>query len=125
MVIGQQSNPHRCFSVSRCWHAMASFTMLVLLLLPQWASCTPETKCIVSTPLPIQHKYYQSGDLIIGGIISQIYMLSDLTTFRRHMSEDPVGDVMYGVVNCHHIIWQSRMHTQRRREIERDLIISQ
>ncbi|XP_015683636.2 vomeronasal type-2 receptor 26-like [Protobothrops mucrosquamatus] len=69
--------------------------MLVLLLLPQWVSCTPETKCIISKPLPIQYKYYQSGDLIIGGIISQIYMISDLTTFRRHMSEDPVGDLIY------------------------------
>ncbi|XP_032094509.1 vomeronasal type-2 receptor 26-like [Thamnophis elegans] len=74
---------------------MVSFTMLVLFLLPQWVSCSPETKCIVSKPLPIQYKYYESGDIIIGGIISQIYMLSDLTTFRRHMSEEPVGDVIY------------------------------
>lgn len=95
---------------------MASFTMLMLLLLTQWVSCTPETKCIISKPLPIQYKYYQSGDLIIGGIISQIYMISDLTTFRRHMSEDPVGDLMYEVDNCHSIIWQSRMHMQSGRE---------
>ncbi|XP_063158775.1 vomeronasal type-2 receptor 26-like [Candoia aspera] len=74
---------------------MASFPMLVLLLLLQWVSCTPEIKCPISNPLPIQYKYYQSGDLIIGGITSQIYMISDLTTFRRHVSEDLVEDLIY------------------------------
>lgn len=104
---------------SRYWHAMVSFTMLVLFLLPQWVSCSPETKCIVSKPLPIQYKYYQSGDLVIGGIISQIYMLSDLTTFRRHISEDPVGDVMYGVdsLSSYYMAVQNA-YTEKERERE-------
>ncbi|XP_025032391.1 vomeronasal type-2 receptor 26-like [Python bivittatus] len=83
---------------------MASFTVLVLLLLAQWVSCTPETKCTISNPLPIQYKYYQSGNLNIGGIISQIYMISDLTTFRRHMSEDLVEDLMVFLQNYQHIL---------------------
>ncbi|XP_044282789.1 vomeronasal type-2 receptor 26-like [Varanus komodoensis] len=42
--------------------------------------------CMISDPLPINHQYYQSGDLIIAGILSQIYMFSSPITFRSHPS---------------------------------------
>ncbi|XP_015261159.1 PREDICTED: vomeronasal type-2 receptor 26-like [Gekko japonicus] len=49
-----------------------------------------ETKFITFSisPLPILHKYYKSGDLIIAGIMSQIYMFSHPITFGNCPSEE-------------------------------------
>ncbi|XP_053216170.1 vomeronasal type-2 receptor 26-like [Podarcis raffonei] len=45
-------------------------------------------------PVPVLHKYYQSGDLIIAGIISQIYIFSDTLTFEKHPSQEFSDDHM-------------------------------
>ncbi|XP_066486765.1 vomeronasal type-2 receptor 26-like [Tiliqua scincoides] len=52
-------------------------------------------KCVIGEPAPIHFKYYQSGDLLIGGIISQIYMISDLTAFEGHPAQRLVDDFIY------------------------------
>nr|XP_056720121.1 vomeronasal type-2 receptor 26-like [Euleptes europaea] len=41
-------------------------------------------KCPIRDPLRIQHKYYQTGDLVIAGILSQIYMFINPITFKKH-----------------------------------------
>lgn len=43
----------------------------------------------MSHPLSILHKYYYPGDFTIGGILSQIYVFSNLLNFK----EDPSTEV--------------------------------
>ncbi|XP_032094505.1 vomeronasal type-2 receptor 26-like [Thamnophis elegans] len=47
--------------------------------------------CIVGDPVPILHKYYQSGDVIVAGILSQIYIFSNTI----HFHEKPSTDLFY------------------------------
>ncbi|KAM6449109.1 vomeronasal type-2 receptor 26-like [Liasis olivaceus] len=44
--------------------------------------------CIVGDPVPILHKYYQSGDVIVAGILSQIYIFSNTINFHEKPSTD-------------------------------------
>ncbi|XP_032092278.1 vomeronasal type-2 receptor 26-like [Thamnophis elegans] len=43
----------------------------------------------------INHKYYQSGDVIIAGISSQSFMFSNPLKFERHPSSEVLDDLMY------------------------------
>ncbi|XP_058038458.1 vomeronasal type-2 receptor 26-like [Ahaetulla prasina] len=47
--------------------------------------------CIVNDPVPILHQYYQSGDVIVAGILSQIYIFSNTI----HFHEKPSTDLFY------------------------------
>ncbi|XP_020633797.3 vomeronasal type-2 receptor 26-like [Pogona vitticeps] len=64
----------------------------VLVLLPQAVCKIPSAKCNLNNPLPILHKYYQSGDVIIGGIMSQIYTFSSSITFKQRPCIDFFDD---------------------------------
>ncbi|XP_061447384.1 vomeronasal type-2 receptor 26-like [Rhineura floridana] len=64
----------------------------------------PRIKCTNSEPIPILHKYYQSGELTIAGIMSQIYMLYDLITFRRHPNQELIDEFMLLTQNYQHIL---------------------
>ncbi|XP_060110830.1 vomeronasal type-2 receptor 26-like [Heteronotia binoei] len=55
----------------------------------------PVARCSVGDPVPIFHKSFQSGDLIIAGIISQIYIFSERITFGRHPSQELFDDTIY------------------------------
>ncbi|XP_039174774.1 vomeronasal type-2 receptor 26-like [Crotalus tigris] len=52
------------------------------------------TKCTINNP-SIKYKSYHSDDLIIGGIISLIYMMSNLITFKTIPSEELLDDPIY------------------------------
>ncbi|KAM6449108.1 vomeronasal type-2 receptor 26-like [Liasis olivaceus] len=62
---------------------------VVGMLTLQIVQNSPSVKCPMSQPLSILHKYYYPGDFIIGGILSQIYVFSNLLTFE----EDPSSEV--------------------------------
>nr|XP_028558507.1 vomeronasal type-2 receptor 26-like [Podarcis muralis] len=74
---------------------MVVFRLLVILL-PLQGMCKylPLPQCSIREPVPILHKYYQSGDLIIAGIISQIYIFSDTLSFEKHPSQEFSDDHM-------------------------------
>nr|XP_056720627.1 vomeronasal type-2 receptor 26-like [Euleptes europaea] len=74
---------------------MVVFSALVLVFLPQLACKVPPAKCSMGDPIPIFHKAFQSGDLLFAGIISQIYIFSDLITFERHPSQELIDDIIY------------------------------
>ncbi|XP_053119522.1 vomeronasal type-2 receptor 26-like [Hemicordylus capensis] len=73
---------------------MVVFVVLLFVLLPLAVTKVSLLKCNISDPLPINHKYYQPGDFIIGGIMSQIYIFLGDITFEMRPSpalfEDPV-----------------------------------
>ncbi|XP_015270463.1 PREDICTED: vomeronasal type-2 receptor 26-like [Gekko japonicus] len=74
---------------------MVAFAVIVLVFLPQLACKLPDSKCSVGDPVPIFHKSFQSGDFIIAGIISQIYIFSEPITFGRHPSQELFDDIDY------------------------------
>ncbi|XP_028560153.2 vomeronasal type-2 receptor 26-like [Podarcis muralis] len=60
--------------------------LVMLLVLPPHTTCKAHiVKCHVHDPHPPLHKYHQSGDLILGGIASQSYIISNALAF----AEDP------------------------------------
>ncbi|XP_062993090.1 vomeronasal type-2 receptor 26-like [Elgaria multicarinata webbii] len=71
------------------------FVALIFLYLPQVVCKIPDLKCIISDPLPILHKHYQSGDFIVGGVMSQIYIFSSLVTFKGLPSTDLFDDIVH------------------------------
>lgn len=54
-------------------------------------------KCPTSAPLSVSHKYYQLGHFTIAGILSQIYISSEMITFEKHPFQEVVDEPLYGV----------------------------
>ncbi|XP_026545372.1 vomeronasal type-2 receptor 26-like [Notechis scutatus] len=59
--------------------------------------------CTIGNP-SIKYKSYHSGDFIIGGIISLIYMMSDQVTFKKLPSEELLDDPILLQQNYLHIL---------------------
>ncbi|XP_015270464.1 PREDICTED: vomeronasal type-2 receptor 26-like [Gekko japonicus] len=66
----------------------------VLVLLVQ-VVCKSSFQCSTSRPPPIVHKYYQSGDLLIAGIISYVFKFSDSVKFEVHPSPSSSDSIVY------------------------------
>ncbi|KAK9397842.1 type-2 vomeronasal receptor [Crotalus adamanteus] len=60
--------------------------------------------CNLRSPLPIAHKYYQSGDLIIAAIIYQVLFLSDEITFQSVPSHDVLDQYLFLTHNYQHTL---------------------
>ncbi|XP_062993081.1 vomeronasal type-2 receptor 26-like [Elgaria multicarinata webbii] len=77
----------------------------VSVLLAPVVCSSPSAKCSISDPLPILHKHYQSGDFIIGGIMSQIYIIfSNLIEFTKCPSKELFGDIVFMIQIYQHIL---------------------
>ncbi|XP_054850229.1 vomeronasal type-2 receptor 26-like [Eublepharis macularius] len=74
---------------------MVAFVVLILVLLPLAVCRTPPATCPIADPLPILHKYYKSGDLVIAGITSQIYIFMNPITFEKRPSEKLMDDLFH------------------------------
>lgn len=66
---------------------MVLFAVIVLMFLSQLRYKVLASKCSMDDPVPIFHKSFQSGDFIVAGVMSQIYIFSDRITFRSHPSQ--------------------------------------
>uniref|UniRef100_A0ABM5GQ75 Vomeronasal type-2 receptor 26-like n=1 Tax=Pogona vitticeps TaxID=103695 RepID=A0ABM5GQ75_9SAUR len=75
------------------------FVVLLFLFWPQVTCQIPIAKCTISDPLPILYKHHQSGDIIIGAIMSQIYVFSALVTFTNRPSPDLFDDIVRFIPN--------------------------
>ncbi|KAM3823781.1 vomeronasal type-2 receptor 26-like [Vipera latastei] len=70
-----------------------------------WVVCKVHNRnCNVSKPLPILHKYVQSGDLRIAGIISQVYVFSSPVAFIQHPSLEILDDFAVLFQSYQHIL---------------------
>ncbi|XP_053117354.1 vomeronasal type-2 receptor 26-like [Hemicordylus capensis] len=74
---------------------MVVFVVLLLMLLPPVVCIVPIGKCRLSDPLPFLHKYYQAGDLIIAGIISQIQTFSATIAFEKYPSLELLDECIH------------------------------
>ncbi|KAL8176427.1 UNVERIFIED_CONTAM: hypothetical protein K2H54_034247 [Gekko kuhli] len=63
---------------------------LVLVLLVPVVCKSLSVQCPTSQPLPIVRKYYQSGDLLIAGIIGYVFKISDTVNFELLYGSDPL-----------------------------------
>ncbi|XP_054850000.1 vomeronasal type-2 receptor 26-like [Eublepharis macularius] len=62
--------------------AMVLSLLLLLILLPHTVSKKHSINCTaVDDPLPIPHEFYQPGDLIVGGIVSQVFNFHNTPDF--------------------------------------------
>ncbi|XP_066486727.1 vomeronasal type-2 receptor 26-like [Tiliqua scincoides] len=61
---------------------------VMLALVPRVVCTNPLAECAINDPLPVLHQYYHSGDLIIAGILSQIFIFSNAITFEKYPSEE-------------------------------------
>lgn len=80
-----------------CKFAFRIITLLILLLLllPLTACKTLLAPAIMSAPLPICHKYFQSGTFLIGSISSQVFMPIEKNTYEVHpCNQTVIGDIM-------------------------------
>ncbi|KAK9397906.1 type-2 vomeronasal receptor [Crotalus adamanteus] len=77
---------------------------LVLLFFPIVMCLSPPYTCKLSSPLPIVHKYYQSGDLIIAAIIYQIFFLTNEITFQNLPSSEVLDQFMFITHNYQHAL---------------------
>ncbi|XP_070810254.1 vomeronasal type-2 receptor 26-like [Pituophis catenifer annectens] len=67
-------------------------------------SISPPYTCKLSSPLPIVHKYYQSGDLIIAAIIYQVLFLTNEITFQSLPSSDVLDKYLFITQNYQHTL---------------------
>ncbi|XP_054850484.1 vomeronasal type-2 receptor 26-like [Eublepharis macularius] len=61
--------------------------MLVLIVL-QLIFTPIVCKCLDSDPLHVPHEWYQSGDILISGIMSQMFYIAFKHSFKRHPSKE-------------------------------------
>ncbi|XP_060110835.1 vomeronasal type-2 receptor 26-like [Heteronotia binoei] len=69
--------------------------ILKLVLVPLTISKFPLFKCPMRKPLAILHKYYKSGDLILAGIMSQIFIDTSPVTFQKYPSEELSDELIH------------------------------
>ncbi|XP_054850232.1 vomeronasal type-2 receptor 26-like [Eublepharis macularius] len=84
---------------------MVVFVVLELVLVPL-AMC--------KVPLPILHKFQKSGDLIIAGVISQIYLFTSPITFEKRPSEELFDELFYFTPSWTYLASMELLSTQGR-----------
>lgn len=67
---------------------MGRFVVLLILWPPVVARASAITGCPASSPLPVPHEWYQPGNLVIGGIASQIIYIFHQVSFTKHPSQE-------------------------------------
>ncbi|XP_025025842.1 vomeronasal type-2 receptor 26-like [Python bivittatus] len=60
---------------------------MLLFLLPNAACKVQSVKCFGNQPFHVPHKWFQPGDLTIGGIVSQIIYIFSMVSFDVHPSQ--------------------------------------
>ncbi|XP_066486346.1 vomeronasal type-2 receptor 26-like [Tiliqua scincoides] len=79
--------------------------MTVLLILCSYTACKNQVfNCMMSDPLAIPNRYFQPGDLIIGGIASQLMMPFEPNNFSAHPLQSVVGELMILAKNYQHTL---------------------
>ncbi|XP_025031941.1 LOW QUALITY PROTEIN: vomeronasal type-2 receptor 26-like [Python bivittatus] len=82
---------------------MVLFAATIFMFLPNIKCYILLGKCSVGNRLFIRHKQYNSEDLVIGGITSQIYMFSNTMTFTKNPSKETVDDFLYFFKNWNYL----------------------
>ncbi|XP_058038617.1 vomeronasal type-2 receptor 26-like [Ahaetulla prasina] len=60
--------------------------------------------CRIRDPFPIAHKYFQAGDLIIGGITSFVFISRDVESFEEVPKHSAIGEPLILIKYYQHIL---------------------
>ncbi|XP_033024665.1 vomeronasal type-2 receptor 26-like [Lacerta agilis] len=78
---------------------------LLLVMLCHTACKTHSINCsIYDDPHPIPHEFYQSGDFVIGGIVSQVYFLYNNISFLEQPAKALIEEFISVPKNYQHIL---------------------
>nr|XP_034992567.1 vomeronasal type-2 receptor 26-like [Zootoca vivipara] len=83
---------------------MLAILTLLLLLLPHAMCHFDVVKCVNSDPYTITQKYFQPGDILIGGLTSLIFITSDTIAFTNHPHTSVVEEPALLTKNYQHIL---------------------
>lgn len=89
-------DPGKSFFSQTIFYVVVILSFLILFSLPKSVGKVPVAKCVSTEPASVPHKYYQAGDLIVGGVISQSFVISEMMSFRCHPSKDGLIEHMWG-----------------------------
>ncbi|XP_015272083.1 PREDICTED: vomeronasal type-2 receptor 26-like [Gekko japonicus] len=83
--------------------------LLVLLLLLVLLTCNAgkehSMNCTTEVdPLPISHEFSQPGDFVIGGIVSQVYLVHETPSFEKQPSQMLINEPLSEPKNYQHIL---------------------
>ncbi|KAG6539721.1 type-2 vomeronasal receptor [Crotalus adamanteus] len=78
--------------------------MIILALLSHTVCKANAKSCTVIEPIPILHKYYQSGDFIIGGIIPQILRPYNPIDYSDHPHHAMIDELIVLTKNYQHTL---------------------
>lgn len=67
---------------------------LLLLLLPETEGRPTPALCTMNDFLQTQYQYYQPGDLVLGGMTSQYFSISDRILFDEHPKRKLVDEAV-------------------------------
>lgn len=70
--------------------------VLLFALLPSTTCKARSIQCMLGDdPLPILHKFYQPGDVLIGEIVSQVLVFHNSPTFMEQPLQTLIGEPVY------------------------------
>lgn len=72
--------------------AFAILLVLLHIMMPHMAH--KSNHCIISDPITVRHRYLQSGDLIIGGIIYQFLLPDQLHSFDKDPHDEQIEETL-------------------------------
>ncbi|XP_042329773.1 vomeronasal type-2 receptor 26-like [Sceloporus undulatus] len=91
-----------------------TFILFLLLLLPQLLCNVLVATCKINDRRPRNPKYFQPGDLIIGGIISMFYTFAHPVNFNEHPADEILDDLVHFLVRWTYLASIELLSTQRR-----------
>ncbi|ETE62025.1 hypothetical protein L345_12221, partial [Ophiophagus hannah] len=71
-------------------------------------------QCFIRDPIPILHKYYELGELIIGGIMSQIYVFTEVMNFDEHPFQSSPSGLIQSLF--HYVMMSAKWGPVRQRK---------
>ncbi|KAK9405189.1 type-2 vomeronasal receptor [Crotalus adamanteus] len=92
----------KCSFGGRFSFTVVIFNLLAFMLLPRVVCNLPVSKCPRTQSMTSIHKYYQPGDRIVGGILSQSFIAINAIDFKR----PPLHEILWD----HVLLTQSYQH---------------
>ncbi|XP_042329690.1 vomeronasal type-2 receptor 26-like [Sceloporus undulatus] len=91
------------FWKQRFFNKIVVVVVLLLVLLSRTVCRTHSINCTIGNdPFPIRHEFYQPGDFVIGGIVSQVFFLSNNLSFveqpTKILTDEPLQNNLVAII---------------------------
>lgn len=92
MAVDGNMRIHICKEVFVTWTLVMPLSLFVLVCHTVFKKACSSFCTVHEDPLPIFHEFYQPGDLVIGGIVSQVFSIQDTFSFKKQPRRMSVGE---------------------------------